>query len=72
MPYKSEKQRKFMHAKHPEIAAKWDKKYGGKVAKSAWGVVHKMSPDPSAVHVLGNRGKTRKRKMKKAQAVTGM
>ena len=32
MPYKSEKQRKFMHAKHPEIAAKWDKKYGGKIS----------------------------------------
>lgn len=31
MPYKSEKQRKFMHAQHPKIAAKWDKKYGGKV-----------------------------------------
>lgn len=31
MPYRSEKQRKYMHAKHPEIAAKWDKKYGGKV-----------------------------------------
>ena len=25
MPYKSDKQRKFMHAKHPEIAKKWDK-----------------------------------------------
>ena len=25
MPYKSEAQRKFMHAKHPEIAKKWDK-----------------------------------------------
>jgi hypothetical protein len=34
MPYKSEKQRKYMHAKHPEIAAKWDKKYGGKVKKT--------------------------------------
>ena len=31
MPYKSEKQRKYMHAKHPKIAAKWDKKYGPKV-----------------------------------------
>ena len=31
MPYKSEKQRKFMHAKHPKIAAKWDKEYGDKV-----------------------------------------
>ena len=33
MPYRSEKQRKFMHAQEPEIAAKWDKKYGGRVAK---------------------------------------
>ncbi len=33
MPYRSVKQRKYMHAKHPAIAAKWDKKYGGKVKK---------------------------------------
>lgn len=33
MPYRSAKQRRFMHAKHPKIAAKWDKKYGGKVVK---------------------------------------
>lgn len=31
MPYKSAKQRAFMHAKHPDIAARWDKEYGGKV-----------------------------------------
>ena len=30
-PYKSEKQRKFMHAKHPEIAERWDREYGGKI-----------------------------------------
>ena len=33
MPYKSKKQRKYMHAKLPEIAKRWDKKYGGKVRK---------------------------------------
>jgi len=33
MPYKSEKQRKFMHAKHPQIAKKWDRKYGSKAAQ---------------------------------------
>lgn len=33
MPYRSEKQRRFMHAKHPAIAKKWDKKYGGKIVK---------------------------------------
>lgn len=35
MPYKSAKQRRFMHAKHPTIAKRWDKKYGGKVVKKA-------------------------------------
>jgi hypothetical protein len=33
MPYKSAKQRRYMHAKHPGIAKKWDAKYGGKVVK---------------------------------------
>lgn len=31
MPYKSEKQRRYMHAKEPEIAKKWDRKYGGAI-----------------------------------------
>jgi hypothetical protein len=31
MPYRSEAQRKFMHARHPKIAARWDKEYGGKI-----------------------------------------
>ena len=33
MPYRSEKQRRYMHAKHPNIAKKWDKTYGGKIIK---------------------------------------
>ena len=33
MPYRSKKQRAFMHAKHPKIAKKWDEKYGGKIVK---------------------------------------
>ena len=33
MPYKSEKQRRYLHANEPELAKKWDKKYGGKVEK---------------------------------------
>lgn len=33
MPYRSAKQRRFMHARHPKIAAAWDKRYGGKVVK---------------------------------------
>jgi hypothetical protein len=40
MPYASEKQRKFMHAKHPEIAKRWDKESGGKA------VAKKPKPKP--------------------------
>lgn len=29
MPYKSDAQRAYMHAKLPKIAARWDKEYGG-------------------------------------------
>ena len=32
MPYKSAKQRAFIHIRHPNIAARWDKEYGGKIA----------------------------------------
>jgi hypothetical protein len=31
MPYRSAKQRRFMHARHPKIAARWDRKYGGRI-----------------------------------------
>lgn len=34
MPYRSERQRRFMHAAHPKIAARWDKETGGKIVKS--------------------------------------
>lgn len=33
MPFRSAKQRRFMYAKHPKIAKRWAKKYGGKVRK---------------------------------------
>lgn len=33
MPYKSAKQRRYMHAKHPEIAKRWDEEYGSKVVR---------------------------------------
>lgn len=33
MPYKSDKQRRFMHAVHPEIAARWDKEAKAKQKK---------------------------------------
>ena len=31
MPYKSAKQRAYMHIHHPDVAKKWDTKYGGKI-----------------------------------------
>lgn len=33
MPYKSKKQRAWMHINRPALAKKWDKKYGKKVKK---------------------------------------
>jgi len=33
MPFKSEKQRRFLWAKKPELARKWTKKYGSKIQK---------------------------------------
>lgn len=33
MPYKSKKQRTWMHINKPKVAKKWDKKYGTKVRK---------------------------------------
>lgn len=35
MPYASKKQRAWMHVNKPKIAAKWDRKYGGKVGSRA-------------------------------------
>jgi hypothetical protein len=34
MPFKSEKQRRYLWAKHPKIARKWTAKYGSKPVAS--------------------------------------
>lgn len=31
MPFRSEKQRRYMRAKHPDIAERWTEKYGSRV-----------------------------------------
>lgn len=31
MPFKSEKQRRYLWAKHPNIATRWAKKYGSNI-----------------------------------------
>ena len=41
MPYRSKKQRAYMHIHHPEIAKRWDKKYGGRIAKKKKKVARK-------------------------------
>jgi hypothetical protein len=33
MPFKSEKQRKYLYAQKPKLASKWAKKYGSTVRK---------------------------------------
>jgi len=33
MPFRSEKQRRFMFSQHPKIAMRWAKKYGSKIVK---------------------------------------
>jgi len=33
MPFRSEKQRRYLWAKHPNIAKRWTKKYGSKIRK---------------------------------------
>ena len=33
MPFKSEKQRRYLWKKEPAIARKWTKKYGSKISK---------------------------------------
>jgi hypothetical protein len=35
VPYRSAKQRAYLHAKEPALAKKWDKESGGKVVKKA-------------------------------------
>ena len=39
MPYKSEKQRAWLHINKPKVAKKWDKKYGTKVSAQLMSVV---------------------------------
>jgi len=33
-PFKSERQKRFLYAKHPKIAKRWSKKYGSRIVKS--------------------------------------
>ena len=35
MPFKSEKQRRYLYKNEPELAKKWEKKYGSKISGSS-------------------------------------
>lgn len=35
MPFKSEDQRRYLWAKHPDITRRWSKKYGSNIQKVA-------------------------------------
>lgn len=56
MPYKSVKQRAWMHIHKPTIAKKWDKKYGGKIDKGFYGhMTHaSIQANEDSVHVSGD------------------
>jgi hypothetical protein len=41
MPFKSEKQRRYLWAKEPQIAEKWTKEHGSKIVKKHGGVIKK-------------------------------
>jgi hypothetical protein len=56
MPYKSDKQRKFMHARHPDIAARWDAEIRGKRKRKK----------------VSKASETRLRHQKKASAITSL
>lgn len=43
MPFKSEKQRKYMYAKHPEIAKRWQKEGKGNVKPAKKAVAAKRA-----------------------------
>ena len=46
MPFKSEKQRKYLWANEPEIARDWTKTYGSKVKKADGGISQLVKPGP--------------------------
>lgn len=47
MPYKSDKQRKFMHAQHPEIAKRWDAEMDRTIPEDDNPQDPKLKPSPN-------------------------
>lgn len=40
MPFRSKKQRRYLYAKHPKLAAAWTRRYGKRIRKSKRGRRH--------------------------------
>lgn len=56
MPYASNKQRRFMHAQHPDIAKRWDKEMRGKKkykisSANLKGSFGEMNPDTNEIKI---------------------
>lgn len=49
MPFRSEAQRKFMYARHPNIAKRWAKEYGNAISMSKAGKSRKKAKRPRSV-----------------------
>lgn len=56
MPYKSVKQRAWMHVNKPKIAKKWDKKYGGKIDRGFYThMTHaSLQSNEDSVEIIGD------------------
>ena len=70
MPFKSEKQRRYMHANLPKIAQRWEKKYKkggrvkvnegvyiGKAIRSEYGGVKLSNPSYEKYYEIEKKGK---------------
>jgi hypothetical protein len=54
MPYKSDKQRAYMHANEPEIAKEWDMKYPKRGQRSATNKKNKEKQKATADELMKN------------------
>ena len=64
MPFRSEKQRRFLHAKHPEIAARWEQEQKVRI---------KLNPHtPKKATVMSHEGAKKVARPKAASTKSGL
>jgi hypothetical protein len=66
VPFRSEKQRRFMYAKHPDIARRWQAEYGSTPRPKKGGTVKQMDPRMEALAGLQAAHAKKATKKKKA------